>query len=257
MKSILLFSSLIFIVGLSNSCQKAKTLELITSDVRVYLYAILSPTGQTFQIQLATEDIYGCSNYTISNDFSITDNQIDLNIKGIIIPGHCLTSLGPAIDIIDIEPMAPGNYPFNITINNHLNEGELIVSPNSYAFNFLDTTGIQFPVKVVNLIPENTIWGNISYNLEDSESIANDFIDSLLSIGCEEQLYPSGNYNYFQIKPDGQIANYEYSIANYHQRYIYHFTGSSASLESLVQQYETTYPGLINISLITFKGEYF
>ncbi|MFT5823097.1 MAG: hypothetical protein ACI8ZM_004357 [Crocinitomix sp.] len=257
MKSILSLALLALTICVSNSCQKAKTVELINSDVRVYLYVTLSPAGQTFQIHLGTEEIYGCSNYIISNDFTITDNQIDLNIKGIIKPGFCLTSLGPAIDIIDIEPMEPGNYPFNIRINNNLNQGELIVTPNSYAFSFLDTTQIQFPEKLVNLVPENTIWGNISYNLEDSESIANDFIDSLLSIGCEEQVYPSGNYNYFKIKPDGQIADYEYSISNYHQRYIYHFAGPSTSLESLVQHYDTTYPGLIDISLITFKGEYF
>ncbi|MFT5823095.1 MAG: hypothetical protein ACI8ZM_004355 [Crocinitomix sp.] len=241
---------------LTFSCQKEKTIKPINSDIIITLSEDLDSTDRIFQLFCQTEGYFTNSGNSILYNYSKNGNEIAVEFTGFSYPETVFNGTGPATACIDFENIAYGTYPFDISLNNHTNSGILTVNEDAYSLIFEEPQQIQIPRHKLNRVPVNTIWGQINYHSADNEALANNFIDTLLSIGAVEQLYNPGDYSPFRIDSEG-LMRQEEAPGYFFIYYIYQYTGNSSDLENLLIYYGITYSDLIDISLSTAKGEYF
>ncbi len=77
------------------------------------------PFGQegvepTIVLDLETEKIYGCCNFSIESAFRRIGNRLLVGIEGIYMPELCLTALGPAYSSRELV-LEPGSYTLEIS----------------------------------------------------------------------------------------------------------------------------------------------
>lgn len=89
-----------------------------------------NPQNSNLILHLATEDIYGCSGYKILTEHSISGNEINVKIIGIVKPaGVCLAVMQPARSEIDLNNVI-GDFKLNIFLKDTLNSYQVNITGN-------------------------------------------------------------------------------------------------------------------------------
>lgn len=127
-KTILL---LLTAICLLSACSKENALECdpsecepIDSDILVSAY--LNMDGNVI-LQAETEKHYTCYNYSIAHTVSILQKEIRIEFHNVRIPFGCMFAIGPAVAIIDLGKLKPGNHSLKFRLNPVLIEGLLYV----------------------------------------------------------------------------------------------------------------------------------
>ncbi|MCK7476826.1 MAG: hypothetical protein M0C28_04180 [Candidatus Moduliflexus flocculans] len=68
----------------------------------------------TIVLDLETEKIYGCCNFSIESSFRRVGNRLLVGIEGIYMPEVCLTAMGPACSSREID-LEAGSYTLEIS----------------------------------------------------------------------------------------------------------------------------------------------
>ncbi len=226
-------------------------------DIGIRLIENIDNTERILTLKCGTTENFICSNFSIATSHTVINNKITLNFTGIIKPGICKRSIGPATATISLGELDILNYELEINIGSSKIIGQMAVSDNSYKV----TIPVQSKVKFLNpdlyRVPNNTIYGTVHYHSETTSPIAQIFFDSLKYHGATTKLFMPGDYGDFQIEDNGQIKQTKNSAYYFTQHYIFNYTNATESLENIVKQFGLKYPNLLHITLFTSQGKTF
>ncbi|MEO8399246.1 MAG: hypothetical protein ABI550_05440 [Ignavibacteriaceae bacterium] len=187
MKNIFKYIS-IFVVILFSSCDilddDSSSISPLDSKVNFKVvesydnYETIS-TPQIF-IELQTEKIYGCFNYSIRTNFKVVDKSIIIDIIGIYKPSVCLTTLGPANGSIKLGELSG---IFEIKINNRQfnDKYNLLISDSLIILDGQETSNTKPLINFAYRYPKNSFAYLCGTTLSDT-SICENFIDTLKSV---------------------------------------------------------------------------
>jgi hypothetical protein len=260
LQSFLCFALMLAFAGFS-SCKKTQITDNINStfdeNIKIRMIENVDSVKRTLILNCATEKIFECSNYGIQTSFSVTSDKIIINFIQLQKPDICLTSLGPALAVINLGELANKNYELELNFASEKITGQLQVTTASFTATLTSQTKVQFLNPNLNRVPANTIYGTVHYHANSTNSIVQKFIDSLQYLGAKSTSYLPGDYNQFQIESNGQIKQTQ-DLGYYFTRYfIYNYTSNSAQLKNLVRRFGVNYPDSLLITLHTTRGETF
>jgi len=248
---------IIILVFFIVSCNKDSSNEKITSDINIEMREKIDSTSRTFQFICKTQEEYPCCNYQIGNSFIKNSDRVEINFDGIIKPEVCLTAIGPATTTLDFGAISNGTYDLEINTEGKKSTGQLIITSDYYKIDLDKERKIQINYSTLQKIPTNTIWGTVGYQTNTNATVVQTFLDSLQLLGATNQTYPSGMYAYFQINSAGNILPPENHGYDHIKPYIFHYTGITSNLKTIVKEYGKNYGDSLNIVLYTTNGETF
>ena len=142
---------------------------------------------------LATEKIYGCSNFEIMTRSDVHEHHISIEATGILMPGICLTSLGPASGGIGLT-LSHGDYSLQLTYGDIMEKYTLSITDASITMKESSSS-----------LDGNTLWRRPRHSFvylcgttTETSWICDDFLKTLQSqIELEEIFFPeSGQLPY-------------------------------------------------------------
>ena len=249
--------ALILIFG----CSKTQTETSFDENIKIKMIENVDSTKRTLTFSCYTEKNFECSNFYIEHTFAITENKIIINFIKITKPNICLTSIGPASAIINLEPLSnkdkDKDYEIEFNFGSSKVTGQLTITTSAYKVILPPQGKIQFINPALNRIPDNTIYGTVHFHSNTTLPIVQNFIDSLQISGATSAMYIPGDYGSFQIQSNGQILQTQ-DLGYYFTRYfIFNYSANSGQLKTLVRNFGINYPQLLLITLNTTKGEIF
>lgn len=131
-------------------------------------------------IELKSEKIYGCFNYTIVSAYKIDNKTIEINVLGINKPNICLTALGPATGRIKLGELY-GNYEIVIQGNGFANNYNLVISDSLIMLDGKETQHTKPLINSIYRYPKNSFAYLCGTTLSNN-SICSGFIDTLKSV---------------------------------------------------------------------------
>jgi len=169
-----------------------------------------SASNSYFQhsLQLITEHIYPCCNFSIILNESLGSNGIELEIDSIYKPSVCLTALGPATYREEIKLEENSSTLLSFINGNVSNKFNVEVSDSLIHIASIEDSYIK--------VSENFIWrfkeNSFVYSCgttEETTWIYDDFKDSILAVQSIEQFYysDSGRIPYSR-EPSGYWVNH-------------------------------------------------
>jgi hypothetical protein len=251
-----LLASLLLIGGGFVACDNNKDYEDLApadSKIHIRMVEVFDQSPRSFQLYCATEKIYPCVNYPIVAVSETSSNSIDISFKGVIESDFCLTAIGPATTTIDLGPLSEGTYALNLYNGGIKQTGTLVVTADSYEVVFDENATFGFTDKLLNRIPEQTIWGLIGYATAETAPRVNSFLEALVDLGAEKRSYAPGDYRMFWIDEKGEITDYPGALWGYYfnRPFVFHYSGDLAGIDQLVRQYKDE----MSIRVATDKGE--
>lgn len=215
-------------------------LPIAENRIEISLFEELGDPVRNFRLGAATEEIYSCCNFVLLHEREQSGDDIKIDFNGIYVPDICLTALGPASCQIDFGAINNGTYALRFK-NEKYSTGQLVVSDESFKIQFSDTTQVVFRNKELLRVPENTLWGWVKYYHEDSIVTANEFIDSLKSLGAVSRNYSVGNYNYYIIDENGHVRHPGDHGSHYIYEYIFEYSGDTTAVHNLLRDFGKRY----------------
>ncbi len=247
---------IIFLTVIS-SCNKTEINSTFDENIKIKMIETVDSVKRTLSFNIYTEKIFACSNYLIDANYTLTNEKITINLVKIITPIICLTSLGSAATIINIKDLANKTYDLELNFGTQKINGQFDVTTGSYTATLPIQTKVQFVNPDLKRIPNNTIYGTVHYHSAYTSSIIQKFIDTIQLYGATQSLYPIGNYEQFQIEPNGQIKQTQDLGYYFTQYYIFNYSDNSEQLKNLVKRFGINYGDLLLITLNSSKGETF
>lgn len=244
------------------SCKKENPEDInftntLENNILIEMFESLDSLERNFYLRCKTAETFPCYNYTIKTNSSKSVNSISIRFEEIIKYDMCATAIGPARHTINLGQLSNGIYDLNITVGQLKTLGKLIVTSTNYEVKLNNPKQVEFTTTILNRVPKNTIWGLIGYHEEETDTLIQDFMASLIQIGAIQQPFKPGNYNYFTIDETGQMetpANHGYWFA---KPFILRYFGSTQDLKDVLLKYKPYYINTILIRVNTDKGEEF
>lgn len=229
----------------------------INSAINLTSFEKLDPLGATFEMRCLTDSIYPCANYSVGFELDTIADTLKLTFIEIFSPSVCVPPDGPAFSLINLGDIANGTYQFPITVNTVVASAVITVTDSTIVITGGDSTWTNFTRPVLRRIPDNTIWGQVGYNAANAVDSANTFFDSLVSIGATVDTLSEGSYGYFYFdnagNPDSILELGPSIGTTFRIPYVYHYTGDTAVLHSLVTAYANQ-GNVVEINVITSQG---
>ena len=251
--SLLLF---LFVISLS-SCLKNNTEYLPLGNVKLQMTEDLSINPRRLHFNFFTEEEYECLNYIIRHTSTTTAGNIDINLIDIEKSALCLSAIGPALVIIELDSYQPGSYQVLIKVGSVTNTGSLEVTDERYIITFEDTEMVTVQYDTLNRIPDNLIWGIVGYHFEEGEAIVDSFLDSLENIGAQPRALIPGEYGYFQADSAGQIIAPEGLEFNFNKTFVYDYYEPMELVQEVIDYFSNVYTNDLYIYLYNSEGEIF
>jgi hypothetical protein len=230
----------------------------VNDEFHIDLWENLSPFGNSFIFNIQTIVEYECENYTIDFNMVPKFREVSISLNDIQEPADCEAGFNTAHAAISLGTLSAGFYELNVDLKNTVfNQGQLTVSKESYLIEMEDAKGIDFLRRELFRIPENTIWGYISYD-NTAEAIADDFILQLEGI-TQAKALGKGYYGYFSIENDNsdQIILPHPPAAYGYKAFLLHFDGQDNEILDLVGQFRSDHGQAIQINLTNHQGRVF
>lgn len=239
------------------ACKKKQVSSTFDENLKIRMSEKVDSTKRILILNCYTEKIFDCSNYGIKSSFVVTNDKITINFTELIIPNICLTSLGPATTIINLETLTNKIYELELNIGSSKISGQLDVTTGSFKATLPVQSKIQFINPDLKRVPQNTIYGTVHYHSTATSSLVQKFIDTLQILGAVQTTYSPGDYGNFQIEANGQIKQTQ-DVGYYFTRYyIFNYTNNSTQLKDLVKRFGVNYGSLLLVTLNTTRGETF
>ncbi len=242
------------------SCQKDSNPDTnfvfdIEDEFELSLTEKLVPGDNTsFWLNISSLREFECTNYGLESSKNVfVNNSIQVAVSELIVPDDCIEGNAPAIGQVSFDALEPGTYEFSISIVNQIeNKGTLYVQPDFYEMQIEDGNGILMPQTILQKIPNQTIWGYVSYEDNNIDLVGDLLAD--LNQSLESLTLPDGNYGHFQYN-DGQVTipNVKASYSK-HRSFVFHL---NISVDDLMEIVEETYCPLYNdkIDLMIFTSD--
>ncbi len=149
---------------------------------------------------------YECKNYSIATEKDYQDGVLEISLKDVLPPADCVSGNAQARDTISLGYLIFGEQPIRFQIKSVIeNNGVLEVTPERYTLSMDTENGLQIKRYELMRLPENLIWGFISYQNSQATQL-NNFFDDLNAITSPANLL-DGDYAYFQWQQGEPVDN--------------------------------------------------
>ena len=147
-----------------------------------------------------------------------------------------------------------GKLPISINFQELIpNNGSMLIGDRSYQLEMETTHGFYLPYKSLNRVPENLVWGYISFG-SVYRQFAQEFVEELRLIFKDQQL-GLGNYGHFEVASDQKITvlGQEKETFNSQSFAGFYSPEDLNQIQALIQDYKEKYTG-IKFYVINSKG---
>ncbi|MDR2882988.1 MAG: hypothetical protein LBU98_04345, partial [Alistipes sp.] len=186
----------------------------IDSKIHIVMTEEYKTSPRTLQLWCMTERQYGSGGNPIVYAKQQSGGTIDISFKGVSETGMT-DDIGPARAYIDLGSLDPGTYTLNLYNGSVKQTATLTVTAESYKVEMADNPTFGFGDRLLNRIPQNTIWGYVSYNSDTTPTIADSFLEDLAALGAESEGFAPGRYRDFVFRYDGALDKIESLILQY------------------------------------------
>ena len=233
----------------------------INTVINISVFEKTVPGLRNVELRCQTDSIFGCINYLIDFDLTVTSDTVALKFIKIVKPIVCLPAMGPATAIVNLGTPANIAYKFPLTVNSLTLPAQLILTDSTIEITGGDSTWTNIVRPVLYRVPANTIWGEVGYNDPILRDSALTFFDSLASLGATPDTFSTGHYGYFfidSISAIDSILELGPSIGTDSLfSYIYNYTGDTTALSNLVAAYQNQAGNLVRVNINTSDGYLF
>jgi hypothetical protein len=242
-----------------SSCNKEDEKAHPFRFVNLSFYEQLTAGTSSLFFDLNTIENFPCNNFTLQVMVSSASGTTDIRINDIEVPDICISTEGPATQLIQLEALHNEHTRFSVWVNNKRHEFQLRLEPQTI-------TVIQgrpfenhllFTYDTLMRIPANTVWGYLVYNPSKHNwpQVWQQIKQAFEQAGVQPISLPDGNYHFFSMKDDSL------SFENVSQQAQTFYFGFDKPTELLQQAYENVIKelGLTEIQLRLFdtSGERF
>jgi hypothetical protein len=247
---------LLFVTACTKLNEDPNEIININDDLEVIIWEDLVDGERFFTFTIETITEQNCENYQIDYTLDQTAQQINLSINQLSLQGECQPGNATASEVIRIGQLPPNNYDLQLNLNNNeiINSGRLMVSFSQYQVALDSDHGIIISDKLLNRIPENTIWGYIGfYDLNRETDVELDFESAMTDLVLPHNL-PIGYYGQFRLNEENELtvkADQDYTKQ---YNFLYEFEGDEQNLIGPLEDLRATYGNAIEIKLFTGKG---
>lgn len=238
------------------SCSKEKNVEdinTINSDIKVTLIEELSEAKNVLNINSETIEQQPCFNTSLISKHELNGDKIQIEYNGIYTPEICLTAIGSARTGYSFD-LSEGEYSIEFLNDKISNYASLHVDNEKYIIELLSAHNILTTRDTLFKIPTNTYWGSIGYHQENSKTLVDDFIDSLIQLNVDFKSYKNGDYGYFIISQNEiqSPTNHGYYFI---KPIIFEYNGDFIQFKTKVLQYAETHKDELSIYLMNYQGK--
>ncbi len=246
------------------SCDLAEVGDaIIVSDVEdefyIDMWEDLSGENGARELVLKIESIEpaNCLNYDIDYQSARLGNRLSVSLNQFIEPADCLAGEAPVKADINLGSLPSGNYNVNIDFRNTVeNDGQLLVSPESYFLTMKSEDGIVLLREELLRVPEDVIWGYVALRAGADAAVAEAFLADLQAISDEPKALRSGYYGHFTINNlNGEVFIYEQPTDGSAINFLRQYTDASAALKTLVADYRDRHGEELIIRMFNADGE--
>jgi hypothetical protein len=230
----------------------------IDSKIIIEPREVLEPNSRRLTLSCATERIYPCINFPIITEQQIVGNSIKIDFTSVEESMVCLTALGPARTVVDLNALPNGEYTLELNNAQLKNKGTLKLTDTDISLIFGIRNGIDFERINTKRVPQKTYWGTIGYHVQSSSTKADEFIQKFEDLGAVFNKQSPGHYFYYEIDNFGNmITHVENSGYHFIKGFIFQYDGDESKLKELVQVEGKNHKATLSIKLETYKGEVF
>ena len=228
------------------------------SKIIIETREVLESNARRLTLFCKTEEIYPCENFPILTERQTDENSIKINFKSIEETIVCLTGLGPATALIDLNSLPTGEYDIELNNANLKNSGVLKITDTDISLIFDIKNGIDFVRTNTKRVPDKTYWATIGYHVQSSSALVDEFIQKFEDVGAIFSEQSPGHYFYYEIDNSGDIVtNIENSGYQFMKKFIFQYNDDESKLKELVEVEGKNYKETLSMRLETYKGEMF
>ncbi|MCO6480435.1 MAG: hypothetical protein J5I94_27585 [Phaeodactylibacter sp.] len=251
--------TLIFIVTSCNLSSVEDTVVIPDVDDEFYLdiWEALTPEGRFLEFRLRTIDNEPCRNAAIDYEFQQANRELSISINEILREDGCDPGeAAPAYaNIRTHSPLPGGFYPLFVDLREKVtSDGQVVVSSEAYNISLEDGGGVVVLRPELRRIPNETIWGYISYENTELAGVADELQARLQSITTPRTL-KEGHYGYFFINSSGVLRFIDGDALNNSRTFTYRFVEDKEELLGLLEEYRSAYGESLKIKVFNTLGE--
>ena len=252
---------LILIVFLSFGCfneapNDTNEIFFLEDEFNINLMEKLGPERR-LALKVESIDEKSCLNVSVnySYTFFVESKLHRIALKGIEQPEECDEGKAFAQSYIGLGNLEQGSYRLNIFLLDEIkNDGILLVEDDHYEILMETAKGIRIPFTHLDRIPDETIWGYLSFKDESLNVVVEDFLKDLDTV-ADPFNFDSGQYGYFQIDEDQKLRMAFEAKWQNHKTFLHKFSGETERLENLIDTFCEQFGETLEIKLWTSNGD--
>lgn len=186
-------------------------------DVQIYeqhlTYSEIAPP--TMLLRMATEELFGCSNYTLVSSRTFTEDAITIDIEGVSIGSLCLTATGPAVSLLPLN-LENGDYDLTLINGDTTQEFTLFITDEYINVTEVgDGDAFNFDFNRFYRYPERT-FAVVGGTNTDNTDVYENFLDSLnTKFEVTEFSFPDNGVIPYPDSGSGHWVDYPSSFFSY------------------------------------------
>ena len=175
-------------------------ISLIDKEFSLELLENLQEGSNSLEVHFETISDENCLNTTILSSFQQDGLNQKLTIFEILEPETCDPGMAPAKGVESIGDLNNDiSYPIQVELQDIvINTGSLTVSDVYYKIEMNEENGISWRHTTLFKIPQDVLWGYITYLDNEQLLLANDFVSSVEGVTLVAEA-SDGYYGHFEI----------------------------------------------------------
>ncbi len=243
------FAFLVSLFLLFAQCESdnAQPVNTLGTEVELSMTEFIDQDRRNLTLKFLTRKDFPCINYQIKHQLFSDDQSIRIILEKVEEADVCLDAIGPASAFVELGNLPHNDYNLTIQLGESVvKSGTLTVSKDAYQVDLHDTEGISLATPELRRVPQQTIWGSLKYESNEShKDLIKFFEQSLDQAGANEKKFAEGDYGYFRVGADGKILQQAENreLAREHA-FIFDFGGDAEDIESVLKQVNQKYEGV-------------
>ena len=232
---------------------------VLDSNYRIGMREVLVGDQRELRFSLAISEARQCAEASIEHRLNLDNQSLRLDLGGIVQPVGCVPATSDAATLTAPVVLPANLYTLRIGLGESVtNEGLLRITPESYALELQERTGIELESEVLLRLPRDLVWGYVNFSDPASaNAVQNRIYTDLLDLGAETVNLEKGYYGYFRTGNNGTLlipgAN-EQGLT-----FAYRLPGNDdkLTLAALAEAWRTDLGPTVTVGLFNTAGEEF
>ncbi|MCB0554140.1 MAG: hypothetical protein KDD02_11355 [Phaeodactylibacter sp.] len=218
------------------------------------LWESLTPQGRFLEFRLRTIENEDCLNASIDHEIRQVQGNIALSINEVQQSQECVPGQAPASANARVGILQSGFYTVEVGLRKTVStKGQLILTPDNYNLSLDSGGGVVLLHSQLKRIPEQSIWGYVSYENDGLKDVAQNLVQDILA-RCELQSLKNGYYGYFTIE-DGTLRLPNTVAPEGAFSFQYRLVESKENIQALLESYRSEYGDQLTVKVFNTLGE--